>query len=270
MIASLARFANDSYCLTRTPHSIRTKALLWFNLLYPSRKMLGFEVNYFDRPTLRHLYREIFVRQYYYCHTSTEAPVIFDCGANLGMATLYFKWLYPRAQIHAFEPDPDTFSLLQRNIARNHLSDVMCHNCALWNDNGEIDFFVHDSFPGSLLMSTERSRANGKAIHVISRKLSDFIEGPVDLIKLDVEGGEHRVICDLVTSNKISLVKHMVIEYHHRIANQGSRLASFLRMLEKSGFEYQIQASLYPVTSKDMFQDMLIGAYRSALSQRTV
>jgi len=32
--------------------------------------------------------------------------------------------------------------------------------------------------------------------------------------------------------------------------------------LEQAGFEYQIHAALYPVTSKDVFQDMIIGAYR--------
>src|SRR5260370_14551167 len=103
MIARLARFANDSYCLLRTPHPLRKKAALWFNLLRPSRNMMGFDISYFDRPSLEHLYREIFVRQYYYYRAYTETPAVFHCGANLSMATLYFKWLYPNARILAFE-----------------------------------------------------------------------------------------------------------------------------------------------------------------------
>ncbi len=261
MIARLARFANDSYYLLRTPHSLRKKTALWFNLLHPSSKMMGFDISYFDRPSLEHLYREIFVRQYYYCRADTDAPVVFDCGANVGMATLYFKWLYPKARILAFEPDPRTFAVLNRNIGQNHLTDVTTHNCALWDENGEIKFFVDETAPGSLMMSTDSSRLYSTSIDVPGRRLSDFIHGPVDLLKLDVEGAEHRILCDLVRSGKIHCIRRMVIEYHHHMAGQRSRLAGFLGQLEQAGFEYQIHASLYPVTCTNAFQDMLIGAY---------
>ena len=262
MIKGLARLANDAYYLLRTPHSAGKKTALWLNRIRPSGKMLGFDIAYFDRPSLVNLYREIFVRQHYYFHANTDSPLIFDCGANLGMATLYFKWLYPRARIEAFEPDPTTFAVLKRNVTQNRLTGVVTHNCALWSENGEIDFFVDPTTPGSLLMSTDSSRLGGKVIQVPSRRLSDFILGPVDLLKLDVEGAEHRVLCDLLSSGKAQSIKQIVIEYHHRMENERSCLADFLRQLEQAGFEYQIHASLFPVTSRGIFQDVLIGAYR--------
>jgi FkbM family methyltransferase len=262
MIGRLARFANDAYYLLRTHHPPGKKVELWLNRIYPSGKMLGFDIAYFDRPSLVNLYREIFVRQHYFFHADTDSPLIFDCGANLGMATLYFKWLYPKARIEAFEPDPTTFAVLKRNVTQNRLAGVAAHNCALWSENGEIEFFVDQATPGSALMSTNSSRLEGKAIQVPSRRLSDFIRGPIDFLKLDVEGAEHRVLCDLLASGKAQSVRQMVIEYHHHIGNQRSCLADFLGQLERAGFEYQIQASLFPVTSKAIFQDILIGAYR--------
>jgi FkbM family methyltransferase len=72
--------------------------------------------------------------------------VILDCGANIGMATLFFKWLYPNARIDAFEPDPKTFQLLENNVKQNHLTNVATHNCALWDIDGKIDFFVDPLF----------------------------------------------------------------------------------------------------------------------------
>jgi hypothetical protein len=102
----------------------------------------------------------------------------------------------------------------------------------------------------------------GVRIKVPARKLSEFIEERVEFLKLDVEGSEHRVLRDLVGSGKIALIRQMVVEYHHRIGQQKSCLAEFLLMLEQAGFEYQIHAALYPVTSKNVFQDMLIAAYR--------
>lgn len=262
MIEGLARLAKDSYYILRTTHSPSRKVSLWLSLINPSENMLGFEISFFRRSTMALLYREIFAHQNYLFRAASESPLIFDCGANLGMATLYFKWLYPKARIHAFEPDPSTFKLLENNITRNRLTDVVTHNCALWDQDGSIDLFVDPADPGSLSMSTDRSRLKGERIQVPGRKLSEFVEGPIDFLKLDVEGAEDRVLSDLVTSGKIEFVREMVIEYHHHIGNHRSCLAEFLLQLERAGFEYQIQASLYPVTSRGVFQDVMITAYR--------
>ena len=259
MIAQLARFANDCYHVAKAPAGSKTAILR--DLILPGSTRMGFGITYFDRPTLKHLYREIFARQEYYFRAECEAPLILDCGANIGMASLYFKWLYPKARIQAFEPDPATFDLLKQNIARNRL-DVQPHNCALWDQDGEVDFFVDPQNPGTLVMSTDISRLKGNSIQVPARRLSNFIDETVDFVKLDVEGAEHRVLCDLVQTGRIAAIRQMVIEYHHRIGAQKSHLAGFLSMLERSGFEYQIHAAVYPINSRAVFQDMLIGAYR--------
>ncbi len=260
MIAEIARFANDCYHIWKGPTGSKTAILR--DLILPGQSKMGFQVAHFDRQTLHYLYREIFARQHYYFHAQNETPVILDCGANVGMASLYFKWLYPKARVRAFEPDPATFQLLKQNITRNKL-DVETHNCAVWDENAEVDFFVDTRNPGALLMSTDASRLNSQSIRVPARRLSDFVQGTVDFVKLDVEGAEHRVLSDLVQGGKIRAIRQMVIEYHHRIGRQKSCLAEFLLMLEHSGFEYQIHATLYPVTSRDTFQDLLIAAYQS-------
>jgi hypothetical protein len=111
-------------------------------------------------------------------------------------------------------------------------------------------------------MSADPMRLEGKRIQVPSRKLSEFVQGPVDFLKLDVEGAEDRILHDLVSSGKIEFIKEMVIEYHHHIGNHRSCLAEFLRQLECAQFEYQIQATLNPPFSKGRPQDVLISAYR--------
>lgn len=262
MIAQLARFANDCYHVWKSPTG--STAAVLRDLILPGASKMGFQVAHFDRQTLNFLYREVFVRQHYYFQTLNSSPVILDCGANIGMASLYFKWLYPKAHVLAFEPDPATFQLLKQNIAKNDL-DIEAHNCALWDRDTDVDFYVDSKSPGSLLMSTDASRWHGEPIKVPARRLSEFIHGDVEFIKLDVEGAEHRILGDLAQTGKIAAIRQMVIEYHHRIGQQKSCLGPFLLMLEQAGFEYQINAALYPLTSKTVFQDILIRVYRGRL-----
>jgi len=42
-------------------------------------------------------------------------PLIIDCGANIGCASVWFATQYPKARILAVEPDPDNFRMLVRN-----------------------------------------------------------------------------------------------------------------------------------------------------------
>src|SRR6476660_7477663 len=48
-----------------------------------------------------------------------------DCGANIGMAVLFFKALHPAAEVLAFEADPLTFAHLTRTIESNQLTSVV-------------------------------------------------------------------------------------------------------------------------------------------------
>ena len=219
-------------------------------------------MQYLSAKSLRYLYREIFIKEDYLFPCENKTPVIFDCGANIGMATLFFKWLFPRSSIIAFEPDPTTFQVLCRNIKENRLSNVSPHNVALWNESGTIPFFVPQDQTGSLEMSTNPSRVQGTQTMVSSRKLSDYIDGPIDLLKLDIEGAEHQVASDLVQSGKVKQVRQMIVEYHHNISNDSGRLGDFLSLLEGCGFRYQINSWISPISQHDRFQDVLLYAYR--------
>jgi FkbM family methyltransferase len=46
-----------------------------------------------------------------------KVPVIVDCGANIGLASIWFALRYPRAIVYAVEPEPRNFALLQRNVS---------------------------------------------------------------------------------------------------------------------------------------------------------
>jgi len=224
--------------------------------------IFGFHVECFDYTSFVFLFEEIFLRRDYQFNAATERPLILDCGSNIGMATLYFKRLYPQARIVAFEPSPRTFATLARNVARNGLADVRLHNIALASFAGTAEFYEHEDFPGSGKNSLRPERAGRRSLPVEARPLSEFIRERVDFLKMDIEGAEEGVLQELASSGALRLIRQMVIEYHHHIDPAEDRLSHALALLEKHGFGYQVRVAPDQPVAPQSFQDLLICAYQ--------
>lgn len=223
--------------------------------------VLGYKVEAFNYRTLQYLFGEIFVRNEYYFKSKLQKPVIIDCGSNIGMSVIFFKFLFPQAIIHAFEPDPITFKLLEKNIIANNFKNVYLHNEAVSDEKGELVFYT-DVIPGSLLMSLIKDRISVKEIKVPAISLGDFIKNmKVNFLKMDIEGHEERVLKDLVSKKVLSNFDELIIEYHHNIHNHPSNFSIFLEYLEKASFKYQLDTSSIPIY-KQKFQDILIYGYK--------
>lgn len=224
-----------------------------------------FRVRYPDPPSFWQAYHEIFMRQVYFFAALNESPVIFDCGANIGLATLYFKTLYPRCVVEAFEPDPQTFGILEHNVSRNNLEGVSLHRCALWDAEGELDFYTGKNTPSQLSMSAACDRLNGQStrIRVPAMRLSRFLDGKViDFLKIDVEGSEEHILADLEKEGSFENIRQMAIEYHHPPERESSRLGQTLAMLERENFACEVCADLRPRVLRDPFHDVMIYARR--------
>jgi FkbM family methyltransferase len=228
---------------------------------------MGFKVSYAQRSLLAYIFREMFIEGNYLFRADNEQPTIVDCGSNIGMSILFFKTVYPKSRIIGFEPDPTTFEILKSNIERNSLQDISVYPFALSDNDGAIDFYHNEQDVGSLMMSVRRERIVGEKITVPTRKLSSFITGPVDLLKMDIEGAEEEVLPELASSGALRFVKQMFIEYHLHIVPGKDNLSETIALLEKSGFGYQIAAGLNKskIVSPAEFQDIRIYCYRKTL-----
>jgi hypothetical protein len=112
------------------------------------------------------------------------------------------------------------------------------------------------------MASTNASRVGGRTQTVKQVRLSSFIDGPIDFMKLDVEGAEDEVLKDLVMSSKLRHIEQMVIEYHHHVDKDRDALAGFLATLESAGFGYQMRAKYSSSKVPGQFQDIVLYAYR--------
>ena len=224
--------------------------------------MLGYQVFFLGEDQFRILFDELFLDLDYLFSTRIIAPVIIDCGSNIGLSVIFFKALYPGSKITAFEPDPETFETLSKNIERNSLKNVVAHQCALTAYDGAIDFYK-PAVVGkhSLAMSINPERMRGTRISVPATRLAPFLSDPVDLLKIDIEGAEENVLADLYKAGVLPNVKRIHLEYHHHIRPDENSLATVLKIFEDSDFGYQIQAGQPRWPTKEAFQDVSVYAY---------
>lgn len=260
--------------LFKAPLSARRKLLvLWWYLcilvalplspLTRQRRIYcaGFVIEGFDLPTLRFLYEETFLRQEYNVQLS-KVPHCIDAGANIGIATLFIKWLYPDAHVLAIEPDPATVALLRKNIERNKLKDVTLFHGAVGDSAGHLSLFIHPTKQGSLKMSTYARKGMTVEVQVPAERLSVLLEKAgwthVDLAKIDIEGAEWQVLHDLTTSGWLTKVQQYVIEYHHLMGTHESKFGEFLKDFEAAGYLYQMNTKSLPYNHTPQFQDVLV------------
>lgn len=190
---------------------------------------------HFSKPwEVLHTWDEIFCQQIYRFKTTNQSPYILDCGSNIGMAVMYFKWLYPQAIIQAFEPDASNYALLEKNVAGNHYSNVTLHKEAIWIHNDGIQFQSAGSHASRI-----GDDAGANTISVPTRRLKELLlERPVDFLKLDIEGAEYEVLLDC--EDALHQVGHFFLEYHGTVGDT-PKLTRLLNMMENAGFSCYIR-----------------------------
>ena len=110
---------------------------------------------------------------------------VLDIGANVGNHSVFWGALSGAASIQAFEPIPETFNILKRNIELNKLSKIVkIHRCALGATNGTGD---PASRGDNRMQATVSARTDASGA-IPLRTLDSFDFRSVDFAKIDVEG----------------------------------------------------------------------------------
>jgi FkbM family methyltransferase len=123
--------------------------------------------------------------------------VFVDAGANIGTYTCPAARLVgPTGRVIAFEPHPVTYGYLSRNVEANGLSQVRALHLALGEAPGQIEI-VSVANPGENHVAATGEHGSGAAA-VAMATLDDALAGqeigPVDYLKIDVEGFELPVL----------------------------------------------------------------------------
>jgi len=184
-------------------------------------------IRYVDFEAMLHQYDEIFLQRAYDFVADTDTPFILDGGSHIGLSVIRFKLLYPKAHVIAFEADPFIAEVLQHNLSSLRLQSVEVIQAALWIENTCVAF-EPDGADGGRIHSAGPSR-------VPAVRLADYIQRPVDLLKLDIEGAEFDVLLDLCGTGRIDFVRRLICELHVR-SESHRRVGQVLLALAQRGF----------------------------------
>lgn len=208
----------------------------------------GYTIYYRNAREFKWIYKEVFVDEEYAFTSKHSAPYILDCGSHIGLSILYFKKKYPQATIVGFEPNPENFLILQKNIQANKLHNVSVIHGAVSDRTGKTNLYSSPISDGSWTWGDSIVSQHGNAGDIYRQvktyRLSTYITQRVDFLKLDIEGSEQSVLLEI--RDKLSQVSQMVAEFHYTKENQDSNNFGVIKnLLEEHGFHVRI-------TSKDI------------------
>ena len=205
-------------------------------VIKPGRiEILGWDLEYLCGPVLANFIDQILVRRLTDFVPDNDNPMILDCGANIGFSVLNYKRQFPKANVVAFEPDPQFAPILRRNLERNRAGDVKVVEAAVWIRNGEAGWLC-EGIDGSKIVGPGQEPPT-TAVRTVD--LAEYLAVPVDLLKLDIEGAEYQVVEHL--GGRLEMVKNALIECH---LNQSTILpfGNMLRVLVEAGFKVTVNS----------------------------
>lgn len=126
---------------------------------------------------------------------------VVDAGANIGYVTaMLARWVGTEGRVFSFEPVPETYDLLQHNMASLRLEQVKLFNCALSATDGEAVMSVpryeagyENPYEARIVGGGDVAPEDGRRVAVVMRRLDSALSGEgeaITFLKIDVEGHE--------------------------------------------------------------------------------
>jgi len=169
-----------------------------------------------------------------------EPRVVFDVGANVGDWSLLAGQHLANAGLHAFEIVPDTHAALAQRVAALH-PRIAANAFGLADKEGLIDIHVmaDDNKLSSLVELHEGQRSTlACTVHTGDAYMRAAGIEHIDLLKIDVEGGEHLVLMGFapaLTDRRIDVIqfeygranivtKFLLRDYHQALEDLGYKV----------------------------------------------
>lgn len=206
-----------------------------------------------DEATLSINVPDMYERKEYFLHKEFVPRrdwIVMDIGAYVGIFSLYAsRAVGNKGLVISFEPNPLAYYWLVNNIKLNKANNIVAFPVALGDVCGKMQLYVAKENIEASSLIAEHVLQNPAGRYTISEKfcvpittLDQFLEENehcmgklvknLDLVKIDVEGYELKVLKGAEKTLKEGLIRRLVIEVH---VDQVST-EDVIKCLEKYGF----------------------------------
>jgi FkbM family methyltransferase len=196
-----------------------------------------------------------------------RGETVADIGANFGYYTVLMAELVGAGGcVVAFEPNPRLHELLERNVAINGFSGwTNCHAKAVAATSGEwLNFraLVSDPKNGALASAVRNHKPSPDSIElkVETQAIDDLAIGPIDFLKIDVEGAEEALWAGLQRTIAASPNIKILLEFNAaRCRNPERLIAEMAKIfpLRKLDYDAEVRSTDVAYLMKETEDTML-------------
>jgi FkbM family methyltransferase len=169
--------------------------------------------------------------------SSERAPLIIDCGGNIGLSVIWFANKFPKAKIYVIEPDQANFEILKLNVS-SFGDRVVIINGGIWNEAGYLRIINPEAGPSSyrVQLTNQSETHNTIRCYTIDEICSMAnINDPL-IVKVDIEGSQK----DLFAANTgwVNRTELITLELDDWLLPWQGTSRSFFKCLSQYSFDY--------------------------------
>jgi FkbM family methyltransferase len=167
-----------------------------------------------------------------------EGMNVIDIGGNIGITTVTIaRKIGRRGKLYSFEPIPEYFNILKKNISSNRLENARVHELAVTDQVGRARLYQKEL--SSRIVFEEGAKKFNVSTTTIDRFLDEEKIERIDLINMDCEGSELLVLKgarETLRKNKVKIF----CEIHHDFLKQlGQSVEDVIEYLQSLEFQLQ-------------------------------
>jgi FkbM family methyltransferase len=190
-------------------------------------------------------YKEFFIEDKYKKYFNKKFDSIVDVGANVGVFTEYLIQKELSEKIIAVECDSKALKDLKNNFKREYRVEIIPK--ALNSTNSPITFYqseenpiISSAIPPDKLKNHNAGVKGSDKVVVDTITIKDLVDklGNIDLLKIDIEGGEYEIIKN-VDSSLFKNINNILIECHFFEEDYLEKYNNLIRKLSDYGYEVE-------------------------------
>lgn len=177
------------------------------------------------------VFYQVFFQDSYKLDYPSPVEAIIDCGANIGLSSIFYSLHFPQAKIIALEPEENNFNLLVKNC--RPYENIIPLKAGIWNKRTGLEVINKTGQPWEMqVVESHAPNADVEAVSVPCL-LEKYNLKKIDILKIDIEGSEKELF-ETGSEKWLPLTKTLIIELHDHYRRGAAR--SFFRAVHR--YEY--------------------------------